>query len=213
MIKYALHKVSGKPVFIRDAKRGLPCNCICFACKRNMIAVQPKEESNRAWFYRHQAYSTCSGGPELAIHALSKKFILDNTSISTHRGQLNYFNAVAEKGIDGLIPDVTVSTEEGIIHFEIEVTNPVNQYKKDKYKSGQHRCIAIDLSKVDREINPEDLKRLVLEEITNKRTIFWEVEEEVAIVPSANSSNEFWEKFILVAIIFFVFRGLSRLRF
>lgn len=214
MIKYARHEQSGDALFIREAENGLACNCRCFRCNSRMIAVQSKSQKPRAWFYRHDSESepACSGGPELGIHAAAKKIILENMRLLSPNGEMPYYNAVAEKSLGDIVPDVTVHTDSGTVHIEIEVTNPVNEFKKEKYISSKNRCIAIDLSKVDREMTPEDLKALVLDEFSNRRFIYWpdEIKEELW-VPKAKSSDDTFEKVLWILFIALVLRCLPRI--
>lgn len=76
-ITYARSKDTGKLMYIKDVQNGLACNCICEACKEDLIARQG--EKNKPSF-AHKPDSKCNGHTafESMIHLLSKEIIGEN---------------------------------------------------------------------------------------------------------------------------------------
>lgn len=205
-IKYTLDKVTGKPVHIRNASNGLDCNCICAEseCGKIMIAVQGDVNE---WHFRHDIESNCKGGQETAIHKLAKQFIVENSQIQIPGETLIYTNARQEERLSSIIPDVTVVANGQNIHFEVVVTNPIDGIKEMFYKNGEHKCIEIDLRNISPFITPEELKNLVLNQIDNKRKIFWE-REPVTVYKVAEDKVPWWKRrFVIARLIILGFIG------
>ncbi len=73
-IKYpiALKKDTNLLVNISDVESGLKCNCYCFECKEDLIAIN-KVENIQAAHFRHLKDSNCKGSFESYIHWLTKE--------------------------------------------------------------------------------------------------------------------------------------------
>lgn len=52
ILKYALERLTGQPVYIDNSPNGIACNCFCPECGEKMVAVQGKSENHREWHYR-----------------------------------------------------------------------------------------------------------------------------------------------------------------
>lgn len=172
IIKYALSNVTGKPVYIDIASNGLSCDCSCAKCNEKMVAVQGKSENHREWHFRHHIDSDCLGGQETAIHKLAKQIIVDNSKILIPGDTLFYSNPKQEAKFWAIIPDVSVTSNGGEIHFEIVVTHPVDSIKETFYREGNHKSIEIDLKNISYDIVPKELEELVLHHVENKRIFF-----------------------------------------
>lgn len=72
-IKYpiALHKSTGNLVGVKDAENGINCNCICFSCRGEMVAIN--KGIIKEHHFRHHSTSNCSATYEHYIHWLSKE--------------------------------------------------------------------------------------------------------------------------------------------
>lgn len=195
-IKWALDQSTGNPVFIENARNGLACNCRCAECGKIMIAEQG-ETKKRAWNFRHQEASECAGGFETAIHKAAKEIIISAAEIMISGGKISYTNARAEYILGDFRSDVSVTSAEFDVHFEIEVTNPVNQAKSNFYKVNKHKSIKIDLSSVPREITLEELKELILNSTKGKQVIYWTDEQQKV---NNSGSGFFWLILVLLAI-------------
>lgn len=171
IIKYALDKETEAPRFIDDVPRGKACNCKCAKCGISLIAAQGDVYDSH---FKHDNGADCAGAPETVIHKFAKQIITENREIEIPGGTLKYSQSWQEKRLDGIIPDVTVLSENANVHFEVFVTNPVGKVKKDFYRIGMHKSIEIDLSKIDYKISLSELKDAVLKNTTNKTKIFWE---------------------------------------
>lgn len=215
IIKYALHQLTDKPVFINDAANGLACNCKCEKCNERLEAIQGKVNE---WHFRHHKDTNCFGGQETAIHKLAKQIIVDNLQILIPDEALAYSQARQEERFGSIIPDVTVFANEETVYFEIAVTNPVDTLKENFYTSGQHKSIEIDLTNIPHDTTPQELKEMVLQQVDNKRKIFWTVkqvqvfeEAKNNLIPhpvetyKVNNSNEgWWTQFNPIAVGLFI---------
>jgi hypothetical protein len=174
ILKYAFEYLTGEPVYIDNAPNGLSCNCICPECGKQMIAIQGKSENHREWHFRHSEETNCKGGQETAIHKLAKQIIVDNSQIEIPGDTLNYSETRQEEKFQSVIPDVTVIANGRNVFFEIEVTNPVDNFKEAFYKNGKYKSVKIDLTNISQDTTPEKLKEIVLQQTNNKKLIFWD---------------------------------------
>lgn len=71
MYPIALDKLSNKLVNIEDVLNGKACNCYCFECKQDMIAIN--NGTKIIAHFRHDNNSNCSLSYESYIHWLAKK--------------------------------------------------------------------------------------------------------------------------------------------
>lgn len=218
-IRYALHFATNNVIHVSAAERGLRCGCRCLECGTNLEAVKGTQREN---YFRHIGGNACSG--ETAIHRYAKQVIADNSSIHIPGGKIIYNNARVEMRLDTKRPDVTVSSNGEDVYFEIRVKNALNEEKKRFYHDGRHKCFEIDLS--DRNLwvlPPEELKRVILDEIDNKTLIewyHWEGENRPAAYEE-KSSFYFWKVIafigtillIIFAVIFFKRRKKRVIRY
>jgi len=207
IIKYALSDLTGKSVYIDVASNGLSCNCSCAKCGEKMVAVQGKSENNREWHFRHHINSDCLGGQETAIHKLAKQIIVDNSQILIPNDTLNYSQARQEIMLGSFIPDVTVFANGHDIHFEIEVTNPVDTLKETFYKNGQYKSIKIDLTNISYDTTPDELEELVLR-TAERRKIFWKA---ATITSNTHDKQNWWTTLpvigLIIGIAFIIFKA------
>ncbi len=196
IIKYSIDMDTGKSIYIEDAPNGLLCNCICSECGGKMLAVQG-EQRKREWHYRHHEDSNCQGGIETALHKYIKQIIVENSEIKIPGERLVYSNARQEERLFSIIPDVSIISNNENIYFEIVVTNAMNPQKDNFYKAGKHKSIEIDVSSISREINPEELRNLILNKDQYKRKIYWSSQNQAE--SSGNDEGWFW---LTIAVIF-----------
>lgn len=181
-ITLALHKASNKLLHIDEVENGLDCKCICVECEGVFEAVQGKIIQHH---FRHHIKSNCTGGLETALHLLAKEILVGNNKIQIfpNKEGILYREAKAEKKlkieneIDYKIPDVSAKLESGdSIFFEIVVTNPISEKKRNYYKNGKHLSIQIDLRNLLQNLNSykrEEISNAVLKEVDNKKIIYW----------------------------------------
>jgi hypothetical protein len=212
-ITRAKSRVTGLVVLIEEAENGLDCNCECFECGDRLVAEQGKS-GKRAWNFKHHKNSdtTCSGGQETALHQLAKEMILSNTSIQIPDERLSYSEPIAEKPLGTFIPDVTVYSNYGAVHFEVVVKHWETDEKIQFYKLGKHKSVRIDLSQVSYSFSRAEIMTLVIDEVKNKFKIYWsdDLEQSGKKEPKSNeglSDNKgcllvFAFLFLLVASLF-----------
>ncbi len=175
IIKYAINKDSLQAIHINDAENGLACNCNCEKCNQSLIAVQGKSENPREWHFRHHIDTNCNGGQETALHQMAKQILVENLQIIIPKfGRINYSNAVAEKELVSIRPDVSAVYANQIIYFEVAVTHFNEPDKNQFFFDGKHRSVEINLSKTSRDISPEELKLFIICNTDIKRIIYWE---------------------------------------
>lgn len=176
-------KSTQKVKHISEVGNGLSCNCICVACNESLIAANAGKIRNH--YFRHHIESDCKGGQETALHQLAKEIVLDNDLILIKdKNYFNYSNARAEVAYGGFEVDVEIENNDNQKWFvEIYVTRKKTEEDIQKYKKENVSTLEINLSKVDRKINRQDLTQQVLHsynrEIIVKRTEPWTPEEKI----------------------------------
>ena len=186
-ITIAFHKPTGlfKHIDnINPSEKGLRSNCYCLKCDEKLQAVLEFQDKNRIKFFRHDANPDCEGSQETALHELAKQILLDNLYIATkEHGIISYSGAIAEKRLEQKRPDVTATHDNKPIYFEVYVSHAVDIGKEKFFVGGRHRSLEINLSNCTTSRFAE-IKRLVLEETSNKKIFFWQdeqVEESIQI--------------------------------
>ncbi len=199
IIKYSLDQQTGKSMFIKNVLNGLSCNCICAKCGKKMVAVQGAEKE---WHFRHHEDTDCIGGQETAIHKLAKQIIIDNSEMLIEKEVLLYSEARQEESFLSIIPDVTILSSGENVYFEIAVTHHVESSKENFYKNGFYKSIEIDLSNISYNITPNELEHIVLRDTSNKRKIFWSIEQSNK---KTNSENFIWVILLAIGTFFLLF--------
>ena len=77
---YAIDKNSNEIVSVTDVSNGKSCNCICFCCKEEMIAINSPNNKQEPHF-RHHQNSKCNVNFESFIHWITKEVIKEITII------------------------------------------------------------------------------------------------------------------------------------
>jgi len=176
MLKYKLGKniKTGEIISIQEASKGLSCDCICPDCEKEFIAAQGEKND---WHFRHYKETDCAGGQETALHILAKKILTDNSKIYLPRyGEIVYENPIPEKYFKNIKPDITATINGHNLFFEILVTHPVDSDKENFFMQNECKSVEIDLKNFNF-LSFENLKKEILDNIENKRVIYWEKEE------------------------------------
>lgn len=211
IIKYAFDRLTGNPVFIDEAINGLACDCKCAKCSGRLEAIQGLSNE---WHFRHSNKSNCGGGQETVVHQYAKQVIVDRLQIVIPKyGKINYIEAIAERDLISRRPDVTAIHNEQKIYFEIAVKHFIEPEKKSFFINGQYKSVEIDLSGLPLTSSPAEIENAVLNEIKNKRIIFWEP----APVPvyQANEDKEPWWRHpiavfgYIVVVIVLLYKGYN----
>lgn len=186
-IKIAYHLISKKYIHIDNAENGLACNCICKECNERLEAIQGNERINH---FRHHSNINCKGSPESALHELGKQILIDNKEISIPKyGKISYSDPIAEKQFKLIRPDVLAKVEGFYILFEIYVTHAIDTEKEQVLIDEKLNSIEIDLRRAEK-LKYSEIKRLVLDEISNKRLIFWNNKDETKSVSTNNLKEQ-----------------------
>jgi competence CoiA-like predicted nuclease len=130
---------------IDQVERGLACDCVCPACKKQLIAR--KGEIN-AYHFAHYKSEDCLSGLETALHKLSKEIIstskIFKTPIlnypNTHyiifdETEITIENVRLETKIGEFIPDIIIETKGKKLLIEIVVSNAVSFQKLQRIKA------------------------------------------------------------------------------
>jgi hypothetical protein len=197
---------SNKIVHISNVENGLKCNCKCVECGEKLIAVNNKN-NKREFHFRHENESECKGGIETALHILAKQIVGENDKIILSKNQyFEYSKSEIEVQLSDYSPDVIIENTELNQKWLIElaVTSFVEKYKLDKIKRDDLNCLEIDLKKVDRNINPVDLKELIINESEIRKILN---REKTEIMDEKEEEN--WLLYTIGLVL--IFLGLKRL--
>jgi len=162
---------------ISEVIRGLRCDCICIQCGKELKAAKGDIQEHH---FKHHEQSDCKASFESVLHLTAKNIIRKGNSFHTgEKGIFQYFSTELERVCGGYRYDAYISTSDKPIAIEIIVTSHVSTLKRDYIRLTQQRAIQINLQSVDRNVNYEELERLVLVESSSKRTIWWESEPQL----------------------------------
>lgn len=183
----AVNTTTGRVEHIDDAKRENKYHC--GECREQLTVVQGKINE---WHFRHQPESTCTGKYDRALHDYAVDLLLENMRITIAENyRIDYHTPQKEQWIDKKRSDVKVICNENEIHFEIVVSNDLNESKLTCYANNRINCVRIDLT--DREVriaSKEQIRYLVLEEWMNKELLNWNIPKR----PLPSASLTWWEK-------------------
>ena len=188
--------------YIGVVESGEKCNCICIDCSNTLVAVNKKGNKQKPHF-RHKAKLNCSGGIETAIHLLAKKIVVENNKIALPNNRyFTYNKSKSEVPLIDYTPDVIIqNTENGEKWLiEIAVTHPVEDNKKNKIVRDKNNCLEINLKNIDRNISPEKLREIVLNDFSNRKTIY----------DNKKTESNLFEYFIYLLLGFIMFRIIKR---
>lgn len=183
--------ISNSLKHISEVERGINCKCLCPECKKPLIAHQG---FIRTPHFKHQSKSLCKGGKETALHKYGKQILLENKRFHFPTiGFIEYTPIKKEVAFEGIIPDVTAKyfSEDGKEHylfFEIVVTNPVSNHKRNFYKSGKFKSVSIVINHLIDSTN-QKIKDCILLESPTKEKIYWEEEIVYESLPMSTKSK------------------------
>jgi hypothetical protein len=170
---------------VRNAVIGGSHYYYCYLCEGRVFAKKGNGK-RRPHFAHYHNSSECIRKGESVLHILGKKIISDSrcinvpsyslsTSEDSHRvnhQKIEYQSTEIEKFTDGIVPDIKLKTGEEEIFVEIVVTHGISAQKYEKIHATGKRVLEISLSKYkDREICIEKIRRMVLEDVNNKRWV------------------------------------------
>lgn len=193
ILKYGIR--NGIEFHISEVESGLRCNCTCPACGERLIAKKGENITPQNHF-AHESKQQCEHAYETSLHYDAKriieerkKIVLPYRKLLFDTSNLNGFysstfdlrsfgtivsrhylvdNVILEKRLHNIIPDIKCTINGKILLIEIAVTSKVQKEKKEKIQEIGLPVIEIDLSKLDRTIEKEDLAFYILDNIKNK---------------------------------------------
>jgi hypothetical protein len=167
---------AGFLVHVSGAKSGASDELTCPDCAGRLMA---KKGSVRVHHFAHASGTDCSGAGETALHRLAKDLLRQNPEIALPA--LKVMGRLCEPARSVRLERVELETWEGsfrpdlkaevqdeegldgyrILYIEIRVTNAVDEIKLDRMQVQGRSAIEIDLSRVDRAIDRDELALLV----------------------------------------------------
>ncbi len=193
-IKIPFGLKDGVLVHVSDVMSGLKCGCFCPACSGKL---QANKGTKRIHYFSHDPLSNteeCKSAFETSIHLMAKQILEKNKnaifpllelSMSmeddvgiehtekinvTTKTRRNFINVVLEKRLGDIRPDIIAYTSSQVsILIEIAVTHFSNAEKKKIIRDLGLYAIEIDLSKINYQISEDELTKLIIEDIKNKK--------------------------------------------
>ncbi len=130
---------------IEEVEGGLSCDCVCPACKNQLIA---RKGNIKAHHFAHYKSIDCLSGQETALHIISKKLIEKSKTFKTpilfypdtsfeifDETEIIFDNVKLEKKIGEIIPDIIIESKGKQLLVEIVVNNPISWQKLQRIRS------------------------------------------------------------------------------
>lgn len=191
----------GKIIHISDVEQGLKCNCVCPACGATLIAHKGTKIMHH---FKHYNAEECQIGYQTSLHLLAKEIISKTKKITipeltlkfdsckkpiqiSSTKEISIDSVELEKKIGDVIPDIILHSKNKILLVEIFVTHRIGDEKLFKLQKQGVSVIEIDLSKINKMITEDGLKKYLLHDCSEKQ---WKY----------NKVLEYWQNhFITVA--------------
>lgn len=155
-LKWAINE-NNELVHISTVKSGLACNCRCPKCGEPLIARKGKI---KVWHFAH-VNADCQGACQTSLHILVKDVISECEYIILDGKRYPIDEVYLEKSEGDYIPDVTIISNGVKYHIEVYVTHKVDDLKILKLFDKGITTFEIDLSKIDRDIDKEFLRKFL----------------------------------------------------
>jgi hypothetical protein len=158
---------------VEAAENGLGCDCICFVCKKPLVARQGlKNGGKNDNHFAHPGGSECPWAGETALHKLAKGIVAEPGFILLPGNRrFSYDTAIKEKPIGDIVADVWVTDGASELVVEIFVCHAVTPSKEQKILQQGLTALEIDISEVPRDISRKDLTTILIDQIHRKRMI------------------------------------------
>ena len=161
---------------ISEVQRGDACGCTCPACDAPLTARQGLE---KVFHFGHQTSSSCSTGPETALHRLGKEIVATKlclvlpevraefngeATVIHQAGPLSFDKAIQEaRHLQNVVPDLYVERDGHRLLVEIYVTHACDELKRVELKTRGIATVEIDLSRLPRNASRSEVEEAVLE--------------------------------------------------
>lgn len=186
----------GRMVHVHEVDNGLGCGCVCTACRARLIARN--RGRRREPHFAHYGTQTCNGAPESALHRVAKELLCEADSIrlpplpsvpGEAQAGRELTDGVADAAwwvesfvidradmecrIGAYVADVMLhgAAGQGLI-VEIVVTHAPGAQKLLAYSALGRFCLVLDLHDVDRALDPEALRYLLIDGVDYKNWAF-----------------------------------------
>lgn len=180
-------------VSIDDVCSGKKCNCICPSCGEPLIA---KKGEINIHHFAHVSQKECEYGYETSLHLLAKDiiknsnyFVLPKDTLKIEYYQpgnyggknyegleeahsVNIDNVELELPFDNMKPDIVITSGGKKYFIEIFVTHKIDEEKRKKIIEKNIDTIEIDLSCIDKGIESDILKDILLNDDERKYWIY-----------------------------------------
>lgn len=167
-------KPDGTIVHINDVPSGLACDCRCPACGDTLVAHKgPKKRHH----FAHLAATECHHATETALHKLAKEILNEERRLwvpevtAEHEGvflpkhrarYLDLEDAILEKPLEGMVPDVMVRKSGRELLVEIFVTHRCGAEKIGRIRARGSAALEIDLSRLPRDAPKDVVARAII---------------------------------------------------
>ncbi len=171
-------------VHISEVDSGLACGCVCPVCGGKLVAKKGHVYDHH---FAHYATS-CSYSLETALHYLAKEILLEakemwipptilysQTHYIVHQTEsqlIKFDDVVLEQRREGFIPDLLVIVKGRPLFLEVCVTHKVSTSKKKKVRELGISMLEIKLEDKQRLEDYASIKKVLVDEITNKKWVY-----------------------------------------
>ncbi|MEZ9370840.1 competence protein CoiA family protein [Shewanella sp. 10N.286.51.B2] len=177
---------SGRMKHIGDVPNGLSCECYCVDCNETLVAKNGGRK-DRLKHFAHRANSACEG--ESALHFAAKQMIVEFREeglflpkiqhlvsyvdplgctyeylIDRQLNKLSAYSAKLEQRIGNIVTDALIEHGGERLAVEIFYRHQKSEQDKTKFKISQLSGIEIDISMLEPNTAPSELKNFVLKE-------------------------------------------------
>lgn len=174
---------NGEPAHISEVENGLKCACTCPVCDGALVARQGKIKEHH---FAHASGEECRHAAETALHLAAKDILAKRKEIVLPEVVVDFpyrsrrtviapqrrypiESAEVERKTGTVIPDVIVEMSGRRFLVEVTVTHGVDEAKLRKIRELRLSCLEIDLSDAPRDLNREELEKVVVDSNAQKR--------------------------------------------
>lgn len=156
--------LNGRLTHISSVESGLRCECHCPHCEAPLVA---KKGEINAHHFAHLSDAICDGAPETALHLFAKSLLAEEKKLIVPHHKLGSTlltldEVFVEPDLIHYRPDLQAHMDGELIDIEIKVTHGIEESKRDYVLKSGITMLEIDLSKVDRDLNPVELREAIL---------------------------------------------------
>jgi hypothetical protein len=173
----------GSMAHISETPSGLECNCVCPACRRQLVARKGTKNDHHFAHHGSNDERSCTTGRETALHRFAKEvlghrreLVLPQLELEDELGRwkgpsarlLRFDSAILESKLGEIIPDLVVRTGERDLLVEFVVTHECDAAKIAKIKEMNFPAIEIDLSRLPRNASKWDIREAIIRKAPRK---------------------------------------------